>query len=132
MNANLRNILDEPKRIWCRLFGSYRRWHRIYMEYCVQAVDDVDFATLSARLVYELVRDGKRPYALKEVSSLTISQLAFYEYQDDWVVWNAFLTELQDNQERMTMDVALRLIAMVHALEYRRKGIAQKKRSRGV
>lgn len=132
MREDLRNILDEPKRIWCRLFGSYHRWHRIYMEYCTQAVDEVDFAALSSRLVCELVRDGERPYVLKEVSSLTISQLALYEHQEDWVVWNAFLMELQDNQERMTIGVALRLIAMVHALDYRKRGYAEKKRGRGV
>ena len=120
-------LLTELK-LWCRRrFGSYRRWHKLYIQYCVYTVGEVDVDALRKKVIELAMLDGRE--TLAGVTESSITQVMHYERMEDWALWRTFLTLLRRDMTSMRSVTVLRMLAITSVLQERRRKDVQKGRS---
>ena len=121
-------FLRTELRLWCkRRYGSYHRWHKLYIQYCVYTVGEVDVDALRKRVIRLAMLDGER--VLAGVTEDSITQVMHYNRMEDWALWRTFLELLRRDMTGMRGTTVLRLLAITSILQERRQGDVQKGRS---
>lgn len=120
-------LLTELK-LWCRRrVGSYHRWHKLYIQYCVYTVGEVDVDVLRKKVIELAMLDGRE--TLAGITERSITQVMHYERMEDWALWRTFLTLLRKDMTGMRSTTVLRLLAITSVLQERRRKDVQTGRS---
>ena len=119
-----------PADIWWVLkhrFGSYHRWHKLYIQYSVCTVGEVDVTELRKKLVWLAMLDGRRLF--DGIDEDAITQMRHYGEMEEWALWRTFLVLLRRDERAMRSVTVLRLLAITSVLQKRRREDVQKGRS---
>lgn len=115
-------------RLWFRRrFGSYHRWHKLYIHYCIYTIGEVDVDALREKIIILAMLDGRK--SLAGITEQTITQVPHYERMEDWALWRTFLVLLRNDMAHMRSMTVLRMLAITSVLQERRRKDVQKGRS---